>query len=389
DLANASIITNTPSKELTQILSTIRSSTIITTTKTTVITKTINGAEATTSRSPAQRAPPQLLASSMSSTTSRSLSALCPLSVRSNVALGIQGGSNSALELTSGNLAVEHVAYVLSDLLFAYPSSVSQHSYLGHGPEQLAKAGLSPPDVDLSNALSAVLGAISSAAPRRPSVISALASSAVIVNMVPNLYQITQASRPIVFHVTAESVDSNLNVLRGDYSNVLIARETGLLYLASNSVQEAYDISVLLVLDDVQTSQQVEAIKTVSDQALAALVKQEQRNSVLVQDEESLISPIEGIFDRASALLKHSYKAIEYTGPKDVETIVAVPTSAKNVIVVEPVANTAAYDPIFLKCLAHLISAEDAQEFKDRVGETLTHADILREFPLLTLRYHS
>ncbi|KAF9078959.1 hypothetical protein BGX23_005592, partial [Mortierella sp. AD031] len=60
-----------------------------------------------------------------------------------------------------------------------------------------------------------------------------------------------------------------------------------------------------------------------------------------------------------------------------------------NVIVVEPVANTAAYDPIFLKCLAHLISAEDAQEFKDRVGETLTHADILREFPLLTLRYHS
>lgn len=31
--------------------------------------------------------------------------------------------------------------------------------------------------------------------------------------------------------------------------------------------------------------------------------------------------------------------------------------------------------------LTHLISAEGAQEFKDRVDETLTHADILREFP--------
>ncbi|KAF8933252.1 hypothetical protein BGZ47_010954 [Haplosporangium gracile] len=409
DLATALTVsttsTTTTSKELTQILSTIRSSTVTTTTTTKIITKTVNGTvikeddnvSVTSSEGP-----------SSAVTVVDELDQLS-LSVRSNIALGIQGVSKaSALQLTSGNLAVEHVAYALSDLLFVYPSSASQHSYLGHGSEQWAKAGLSnatnsvlaPQVLQMStraNAASAVLGAVSSAASAKAtSAISTLASSAAIVNMVPNLYQIAQANRPVVFHVTAESVDSNLNVLRGDYSDVLVARETGLLYLASNSVQEAYNISVLAhavaagtnqsvihVLDGVQTSQQVEAIKTVGDQALAALVKQEQRNAVIAQDEEALVSAIEGIFDRASALLGHTYKAFEYSGPRDAETVVvvygpaanvahhlgdkvgvlnirlyrpwsfshflkAIPTSTKNVIVVEPVANTAAHGPIFL-----------------------------------------
>ncbi|KAG0065068.1 hypothetical protein BGZ89_008632 [Linnemannia elongata] len=409
DLATALTVsttsTTTTSKELTQILSTIRSSTVVTTTTTKVITKTINGTiineddtvSVTSSEGP-----------SSAVTVVDDLDQLS-LSVRSNIALGIRGESKaSALQLTSGNLAVEHVAYALSDLLFVYPSSASQHSYLGHGSEQWAKAGLSnatnsvlaPQVLQMStraNAASAVLGAVSSAASAKAtSSISTLASSAAIVNMVPNLDQIAQANRPVVFHVTAESVDSNLNVLRGDYSDVLVARETGLLYLASNSVQEAYNISVLAhavaagtnqsvihVLDGVQTSQQVEAIKTVGDQALAAFVKQEQRNAVVAQDEEALVSAIEGIFDRASVLLGHTYKAFEYSGPKDAETVVvvygpaanvahhlgdkvgvlnirlyrpwsfshflkAIPTSTKNVIVVEPVANTAAHGPIFL-----------------------------------------
>lgn len=357
DLATALTVsttsTTTTSKELTQILSTIRSSTVTTTTTTKVITKTVNGTiikeddtvSVTSSEGP-----------SSAVTVVDELDQLS-LSVRSNIALGIQGESKaSALQLTSGNLAVEHVAYALSDLLFVYPSSASQHSYLGHGSEQWAKAGLSnatnsvsaPQVLQMStraNAASAVLGAVSSAASAKAtSAISTLASSAAIVNMVPNLYQIAQANRPVVFHVTAESVDSNLNVLRGDYSDVLVARETGLLYLASNSVQEAYNISVLAhavaagtnqsvihVLDGVQTSQQVEAIKTVGDKALAAFVKQEQRNAVVAQDEEALVSAIEGIFDRASTLLGHTYKAFEYSGPKDAETVVVVYGPAANV----------------------------------------------------------
>lgn len=359
DLAAALTVTTTSttttSKELTQILSTIRSSSTVTTTTTKTITKTINGTTVTTSED-----------DNVSVTSSEGPSSAVTvvdeldhlsLSVRSNIALGIQGDFKaSALQLTSGNLAVEHVAYALSDLLFVYPSSASQHSYLGHGSEQWAKAGLSnatnsvlaPQVLQMStraNAASAVLGAVSSAASAKAtSAISTLASSAAIVNMVPNLYQIAQANRPVVFHVTAESVDSNLNVLRGDYSDVLVARETGLLYLASNSVQEAYNVSVLAhavaagtnqsvihVLDGVKTSQQVEAIKTVGDQALAAFVKQEQRNAVVAHDEESLVSAIESIFDRASALLGRTYKAFEYTGPKDAETVVVVYGPAANV----------------------------------------------------------
>jgi sulfite reductase (NADPH) flavoprotein alpha-component len=188
-----------------------------------------------------------------------------------------------------------------------------------------------------SNAASAVLGAVTSQESKN-SVLSTLASSAAIVNMVPNLYQIAQSSTPVVFHVAAESVDSDLNVLRGDYSDVLVARETGLLYLASNSVQEAYDISILAhavasgtsqsvihVLDGVQTSQQVEAIKTAKDQDVAAFIKNEHNKSVLGHDEGSLVSGIEDIFERSTALLGgRSYKAFEYSGPEDAETVVVV-----------------------------------------------------------------
>ncbi|KAF9434989.1 hypothetical protein BGZ76_007076 [Entomortierella beljakovae] len=393
ELATAlTITTTTSSKELTQILSQIRSTT--TTTTTTTIRKSIvtssnikaggdDDDASVTSEGPS------------SAVTVVDEQDQLSLSVRSNLALGIQGEAD-LFQLTSGNLAVEHVAYALSDLVFVYPST-SSNSYLGNASEQWSKAGLSNVTGSLapqvlkmstrSNAASAVLGAVVSPDSKK-STLSTLASSAAIVNMVPNLYQIAQSATPVVFHVAAESVDSDLNVNRGDYSDVLVARETGLLYLASNSVQEAYDISVIAhavssgikqsvihVFDGVQTSQQVESIKTVKDQEVAAFIKNESNQNTSAYDEVSLVSSIESIFERASKVLGRSYKAFEYTGPKDAETVVvvfgpafnvgvlnirlyrpwsfthflkAIPSTTKNVIVVEPVANTVAHGPIFL-----------------------------------------
>ncbi|KAG0098729.1 hypothetical protein BGZ93_010611, partial [Podila epicladia] len=326
------------------------------------------------------------------------------LSIRSNLSLGIQSELDLH-QLTSGNLAVEHVAYALSDLVFVYPSS-SSHSYLGHASEQWSKAGLSnatgsslAPQVlkmsTRSNAASVIHGAITSPA-SKGSAISTFASSGAIVNMVPNLYQIAQSGTPAVFHVAAESVDADLNVLRGDYSDVLVARETGLVYLTSNSVQEAYDVAILAhaiaagtqqsvihILDGAQTSQQVDTIKTIRDQDVAAFIKNESRAHVASQDEDALVNAIEKIFDRASALLGRQYQAFEYSGPSDAETVAvvfgpaassaqhlgdkvgilnvrlyrpwsfshflkAVPSSVKNIVVVEPVAQSAVPGPIFL-----------------------------------------
>ncbi|KAF9358135.1 hypothetical protein BGX26_002426 [Mortierella sp. AD094] len=405
DLATAlTVTTTTTSKELTQILSQIRSSTTTTTTttikRTTITstsgTKTITGGDddnvSVTSEGPS------------SAVTVVDDHDQLSLSVRSNLSLGIQSEAD-LFQLTSGNLAVEHVAYSLSDLVFVYPST-SSNTYLGHASEQWSKAGLSnatggalAPQVlkmsTRSNAASAVLGAVTSPDSKH-NALSTLASSAAIVNMVPNLYQIAQSTTPVVFHVAAESVDSDLNVHRGDYSDVLVARETGLLYLASNSVQEAYDVSILAhavasgtsqsvihVLDGVQTSQQVESIKTVKDQDVAQFIKHEHNKSVQSHDEDSLVSGIEGIFERAATLLGRHYKAFEYNGPKDAETVVvvfgpaynvahnlgekvgvlnirlyrpwsfthflkAIPSTTKSVVVVEPVTSTTAHGPIFL-----------------------------------------
>ncbi|KAG0044801.1 hypothetical protein BGZ83_009923 [Gryganskiella cystojenkinii] len=394
----ASATSATAASELAQILSAIRTSvkttvtTITTTTKTSKVTRDDDTDSLTGSEGP-----------SSAVTVVDELDQLT-LSLRSNISIGIQNEAET-VQLTSGNLAVEHVAYALSDLVFVYPST-SGNSYLGQASEHWSKAGLSnatgsaltPQVLKMStraNAASAVHGAVTSAASKNSS-IATLASSAAIVTMVPNLYQIAQASTPVVFHVTAESVDSDLNVLRGDYSDVLVARETGLLYLASNSVQEAYDISILAhavaagtrqsvihILDGVQTSHQVEAIKTVRDQDAAAFIHQEEHKYVLGHDEGSLVSGIEDIFEHAETLLGRKYQAFEYSGPKDAETVVvvfgpaynvakdlgdkvgvlnirlyrpwsfshflkAIPTSVKSIIVVEPVASTTAHGPVFL-----------------------------------------
>ncbi|KAF9953215.1 hypothetical protein BGZ70_000320, partial [Mortierella alpina] len=397
ELASALAATNS-SKEITQILSSFHSTTTTTSVKKTTIATTTTSVDNEDNVSVTSSEGPSSAATVVDDLDHLSLS------VRSNLSLGIQNDAH-LLQLTSGNLAVEHVAYALSDLLFVYPSSSSQ-SYLGHASEQWSKAGLGnataatlAPQVlkmsTRSNAASAILGAVTSTESHN-SALATFASSAAIVNMVPNLYQIAQANTPVVFHVTAESVDSDLNVLRGDYSDVLVARETGLLYLASNSVQEAYDISILAhaiasgtnqsvlhVLDGVQTSQQVEAIKTVKDQDVVAFIKQERSKSVLGHDEGSLVSGIEDIFDRAASVLGRHYKAFEYSGPADAETVVVVfgpaynvasnlgekvgvlnirlyrpwsfshflkvvPLSTKKIVVVEPVASTAAHGPVFL-----------------------------------------
>ena len=341
----ASTSSTSSAAELTQILTTIRSyvktTTTITTTKTvSKVTQDDDNDSLTGSEGP-----------SSAVTVVDELDQLT-LSLRSNLSIGIQNEAE-AVQLTSGNLAVEHVAYALSDLVFVYPST-SAHSYLGQASESWSKAGLSnatgsalvPQVLKMStraNAASAVHGAVTSAASKNSS-ISTLASSAAIVTMVPNLYQIAQANTPVVFHVAAESVNSDLNVLRGDYSDVLVARETGLLYLASNSVQEAYDVSILAhavasgtgqsvihILDGVKTSHQVEAIKTVRDQDAAAFIRQEQQKYVLGHDEGSLVSGIEDIFEHAESLLGRKYRAFEYTGPKDAETVVVVFGPAYNV----------------------------------------------------------
>ncbi|KAF9362591.1 hypothetical protein BGX34_005862 [Mortierella sp. NVP85] len=400
ELADALVLSSTSSStDLTHILTKIRSTTTTSTTtivkKTTIIRRTASGDDdnvsVTSSEGPS---------SAVTVVDDDHVS----LSVRSFLSLGIQNEA-AGFQLTSGSLAVEHVAYSLSDLVFVYPSTASQ-SYLGHAAEQWSKAGLAnatgaslAPQVlrmsTRSNAASAILGAVTSQEAKN-SALSTLASSAAIVNMVPNLYQIAQSNTPVVFHVAAESVDTDLNIHRGDYSDVLVARETGLLYLASNSVQEAYDISILAhavasstnqsvihVLDGVQTTQQVEAIKTVKDQDVAAFIKNEHKKSAPSQDEDSIVSNIEAIFERAATLLGRRYKAFEYSGPQDAETVVvvfgpahsvaknlgekvgvlnirlyrpwsfshflkAIPTTTKKVVVVEPVASTATHGPIFL-----------------------------------------
>ncbi|KAF9335848.1 hypothetical protein BG006_010469 [Podila minutissima] len=133
EIAAALYAPTSASKDLKEILSSIRTTTIIT--KITKTTKTIITSGETKEDDNVSVSSDEGPSSAVTVVEDQDQFSL---SIRSNLSLGIQSELDLH-QLTSGNLAVEHVAYALSDLVFVYPSS-SSHSYLGHASEQWSKA---------------------------------------------------------------------------------------------------------------------------------------------------------------------------------------------------------------------------------------------------------
>ena len=63
--------------------------------------------------------------------------------------------------------------------------------------------------------------------------------------MLPNLYKIAGELTSAVVHVAARSVATHALSIFGDHSDVMAVRPTGMALLASSSVQEAHDLSLI------------------------------------------------------------------------------------------------------------------------------------------------
>lgn len=72
--------------------------------------------------------------------------------------------------------------------------------------------------------------------------------------MIPNLYKMAGELLPGVLHVSARAIATHALSIFGDHQDVMAARQTGVVMLASSNVQEAMDLGHIAHLSAIKAS---------------------------------------------------------------------------------------------------------------------------------------
>jgi len=186
-----------------------------------------------------------------------------------------------------GNEAAARVAHQLSDVCAIYP--ITPASPMGELADAWSASGQTnlwgtvPRIVEMQSeagASGAVHGALQAGA-----LATTFTASQGLLLMIPNMYKIAGELTPTVFHVAARSLAVQALSIFGDHSDVMATRATGFAMLASASVQEAQDLSVIAhvaalegripvlhFFDGFRTSHEVAKISAVDAPLLRAMV---------------------------------------------------------------------------------------------------------------------
>ncbi len=190
------------------------------------------------------------------------------------------------MQTIDGNTAATHVAYGMSEVATIYP--ITPSSPLGEIADSWAVKGRKNIFGQVLNikqmqseagAAGAVHGALTGG-----SVTTTFTASQGLLLKIPNMYKISGELLPCVFHVTARAISAHALSIFGDQSDVMSARQTGFAMLASNSVQEAMDLSLVAHLatmeasvpfmhfyDGFRTSHEIQKIEVIDYEDMASL----------------------------------------------------------------------------------------------------------------------
>jgi pyruvate-ferredoxin/flavodoxin oxidoreductase len=158
-----------------------------------------------------------------------------------------QAGRKTRLVTIDGNTAVAHVAHALSEVIAIYP--ITPSSVMGEiADEKSARGeknifGTVPLVAEMQSeggAAGAVHGALQAGA-----LTTTFTASQGLLLMIPNMYKIAGELTPTVFHVSARALATHALSIFGDHSDVMGCRCTGWALLASGSIQEVMDFSLI------------------------------------------------------------------------------------------------------------------------------------------------
>ncbi len=287
-----------------------------------------------------------------------------------------QPSSSPARQAMDGMTAAAWAAYALSDAAVIYP--ITPASHMAETVESWAAAGRlnlfgQPVAVKEMQSEKGVAGALHGSL-AGGALTSTFTASQGLMLMIPNLYKIAGELLPGVFHVTSRSLAAHALSIFGDHQDIMAVRATGVAMLASASVQECMDLSLVAHLsaidgslpfahffDGFRTSDEIATIETIAPEAMAALVNWDkvrefraramdpehpeirgtaQNPDIYFQNREAanryydaLPAIVENNMARVAALTGRSYHTFDYVGAPDAERVVV--TMASSCAVVE------------------------------------------------------
>jgi pyruvate-ferredoxin/flavodoxin oxidoreductase len=189
-----------------------------------------------------------------------------------------------------GNTGVATVAHALSEVVAIYP--ITPSSSMGELADELSAQGETNlwgtiPDVTEMQSEAGASGAVHGALATGALTTTFTASQGLLL-MLPNMFKIAGELLPTVFHVSARSVAAQALSIFGDHSDVMAARGTGFGLLASNSVQEALDNTLIATavslesrvpfvhfFDGFRTSSEVQKVEMITKDDMRAVVEDE------------------------------------------------------------------------------------------------------------------
>ncbi len=264
-----------------------------------------------------------------------------------------------------GNTAVAHVAHATNEVIAIYP--ITPSSVMGEiADAKSAKHekniwGTIPTVVEMQSeggASGACHGSLTTGA-----LTTTFTASQGLLLMIPNMFKIAGELSPTVFHVSARAVAVQALSIFGDHSDVMATRSTGFGLLASGSVQETMDNSLIAqaitlrsripfvhFFDGFRTSHEVAKVEELTFDDMRAMIPDsiviENRMRALTPDRPLLrgssqnpdvyfqgrervnefyvkaIPIVQDVMDQFAKLTGRQYHLFDYFGAPDAERVV-------------------------------------------------------------------
>jgi pyruvate-ferredoxin/flavodoxin oxidoreductase len=271
----------------------------------------------------------------------------------------------SRMVTIDGNEAAAIVAHQTNEVIAIYP--ITPASPMGEISDERSSLnmpniwGVVPDVIEMQSeggAAGAVHGALQAGA-----LTTTFTASQGLLLMIPNMYKIAGELTSTVIHVAARSLAAQALSIFGDHQDVMACRQTGFAMLASNSVQEVMDMTliaqvatlkarvpVLHFFDGFRTSHEVAKIAALDKDILYAMIDDElvrqhraramtpdrpvlrgtsQNPDVYFQGRETvngyyaaMPAIVQDMMDRFAGLTGRQYRLFDYHGAADAERVI-------------------------------------------------------------------
>ena len=149
------------------------------------------------------------------------------------------------MKTVDGNTAAAHVAYAFTDVAAIFPITPSSNmaeavdDWSAQGRKNIFGQKVNVVEMQsAAGAAGAFHGSLQAGA-----LTTTFTASQGLLLMLPNMYKVAGGLLPGVFHVSARALATSALSIFGDHQDVMAARQTGCVLLASGSVQEVADIA--------------------------------------------------------------------------------------------------------------------------------------------------